>query len=505
MNDATTPARAHRWLGWASAGAMALIYSLLLLTSNSPLFRAYGADSAIFVTIGRAIAGGAVPYVDIFDHKGPVIFYINALAQAVWPSVVSVWALEALWLFASLLVLRRIARALGVRSIWAVGLVQLAYLALMAVHLDGGNYTEEYCNLFTLLAIAWGLDVAKAQAPDWRHTLGVGAMFGLCAMTRLNNAMPIAGLVLVLCIWLFFAHRRAFVRHAAAFVAGIALTVLPFVAYFWAKGALDAFFYAAFTHNMLYATYVNEDTFSRRWWLASEFGQYAKICGLFAVAGLACGWRAVGREAPGLRAALIGLVCAAGFAGASALLSRKGYNHYLLTCIPPAVAGCAAVIAMLERLRLPKIARGALLGALALAACYTLYVNGEAQMRRANDLLARYPAYDAQCVALAEHIPPQERGDVLGYRVEPKWYVASGITPARRLFFMQEILAMVDPALIDELVDMFENDPPRWLPMAVNRNYPPHLVIHPRVQELIDRRYESVAINDYNELFRLVR
>jgi len=77
--------------------------------------------------------------------------------------------------------------------------------------------------------------------------------------------------------------------------------------------------------------------------------------------------------------------------------------------------------------------------------------------------------------------------------------------PVRRLFFLQEVLAWVDPMLMDELVDMFETNPPRWLSMALDRDYPPHLQIDPRVQELIDRRYEPVAANDYNELFRLVQ
>jgi len=500
MNDLSSPARNRHWISWMAAFAMALVFSLLLLTSNSPLYRAYGSDSAIFVTIGRAIVGGATPYVDIFDHKGPVIFYINALSQAIWPDVASVWALEALWLFASLLALGRIARSLGARSAWEVAAVQLAYLALMAIQLDGGNYTEEYNNLFTLLAIAWGLDVAKADSPDWRRTLGVGAMFGLCAMTRLNNAMPIAGLALALCVWMFFAHRRLFVCHAAAFVAGAALTASPFLLYFWAKGALDAFFYGAFTHNMLYAQ--AGGLFRRRELLLSSFGQFAAFCGLCAVVGLACGWRGKGRTPSGVRAVLVGLVFAAGFAGVSAFLSRKDYGHYLLNCVPAAAAGCAALACALERL--PTIPRRALLGALTLAACFTLYVHGELQMSRTNDLLARYPEYTAQCEAMAERIPPQERDDVLGYRVEPKWYVASGITPARRLFFMQEILASVDPALTAELVGMFETDPPKWLAMAAYRGYGPPWEIHPPVLELMEEKYESVMINDYNELFRLV-
>ena len=37
-------------------------------------------DSGIFIYCGSRALAGDVPYIDFWDHKGPLIFYINALA-----------------------------------------------------------------------------------------------------------------------------------------------------------------------------------------------------------------------------------------------------------------------------------------------------------------------------------------------------------------------------------------------------------------------------------------
>ncbi len=472
-----------RWSACVVTFGMALAFSLAMLTANSPLFRAYGSDSAIFVTIGRAIAGGAVPYADIFDHKGPVIFYINALAQAVWPGTTSIWVMELLFLFASLRVIRRIADRLAVRGAWVV---QLAYLALMGLWLDGGNYTEEYCNLFTLLALEWGLAFAQDPARPWRYPLGIGAMAGLCAMVRLNNALPIAGLVLALSAWLLLREPKAFWRGAAACAAGAALAVLPFVFYFAAKGALGDFYYGAFVHNVLYT---QAPFFGRVELLLSKRGAFVALCALCAAAALLC--------RKDVRAYWWGILCAALLGGAGTLLSPKGYGHYLLICIPAALLGVAGVLGAARDARRERTMRAAVCA----AACAALLWGGAAQIGSARALLAEYPRYTEECRELAAHIPFAERGDALGYRVEPKWYVASGITPARRIFFMQEILAQVDPALMRELLAMFEQHPPRWLALPINKDMT--TPIDPRVMALIDAKYEKIAENDYNEIRRL--
>ena len=71
----------RRWVQAAVAvGLLGLAAAFLLRFSYSTsfLWPGYcGYDSAIFQTIGKYWAEGSVPYRDLFDHKGPLIFFID--------------------------------------------------------------------------------------------------------------------------------------------------------------------------------------------------------------------------------------------------------------------------------------------------------------------------------------------------------------------------------------------------------------------------------------------
>ena len=66
-----------RFLIWVSL----LILSIVILALLSPLrpgntIISY-TDSSVFQYIGSSMLDGAVPYRDVFDHKGPLIYFIN--------------------------------------------------------------------------------------------------------------------------------------------------------------------------------------------------------------------------------------------------------------------------------------------------------------------------------------------------------------------------------------------------------------------------------------------
>ena len=139
--------------GAALALVLAFVFSLIFYTCNTPLGAWIGSDNAMYLTMGTAMAKGYVPYSDIFDHKGPLLFLLQMIPQlfADGYSTLAVFVQEVIFLWGCLLVLARMARRLGVKAV----AVQLVYLAVYAPLVDGGNLTEEYGNLFTLM----GLDV----------------------------------------------------------------------------------------------------------------------------------------------------------------------------------------------------------------------------------------------------------------------------------------------------------------------------------------------------------
>ena len=56
------------------------LFVLIMSYSTSPLYPYYfGGDSAQFQTIGKGWSKGMIPYKDMFDHKGPIIFLLICL------------------------------------------------------------------------------------------------------------------------------------------------------------------------------------------------------------------------------------------------------------------------------------------------------------------------------------------------------------------------------------------------------------------------------------------
>lgn len=55
------------------------ILSLIVLKNGNPLIYEPGRDGGVFLYIGKQILQGKLLYVDVWDTKGPMIYYINAL------------------------------------------------------------------------------------------------------------------------------------------------------------------------------------------------------------------------------------------------------------------------------------------------------------------------------------------------------------------------------------------------------------------------------------------
>ena len=128
--------------GAALALAIAVVFSLIFYTCNTPLGPAVGSDNAMYLTMGTALAKGYAPYSEIFDHKGPLLFILQMIPQLFTGgySTLAVFVQEVMFLWACLLVLACMARKLDVPAL----LVQIIYLAVYAPLTDGANLTEEY-------------------------------------------------------------------------------------------------------------------------------------------------------------------------------------------------------------------------------------------------------------------------------------------------------------------------------------------------------------------------
>lgn len=476
---------------WAMA--LSIGFALFFFTCNTPINPTIGSDNAMYLTMGTAVAQGYRPYADVFDHKGPLLFALQALPQRIAGgySTFAVFVMEVLFLFGCLCVSGAIARRLGAPP----PLVQLVYLALTCPLADGGNLTEEYCGLLTLLGLllaldAWDGEAHKTGLPLFLRALAMGAVTALSFLMRANNALPLCAVVLALAVDLLV--RRAFAglgQCAAGFAAGLALAALPVALWLASMGVWEDAFYGSILHNLLYAE--TGSTSRMQMLFQSPYGWIA-----LSLAALTClGALALCRRSPGIALAMVSGAAAAGFA---AFISHKFYIHYLMLGTPLATMGVSALLGAAARRDRVALRRS---GAVCLLLCAAVVLSGGAYVNAHRDEgYEDYETFSADAQALYALVPQEDRDSFMAYRVEPRWYVATGALPCMRFYFLQEILAQADPAVMDEIVSTFQTDPPRWLVIYYNRDFgPPY---DPRVAEIFKTDYAFVAASGTYQLLR---
>lgn len=223
-------------------------------------------DSGVFLYIGWRILNGEIPYRDVWDHKGPVIYYLDALGLWLSPNNTwGVWGIEFLFLFAagliSFIVLQKIFGpfpALAGLYLW---------LFSFFITFAGGNLTTEYTIVFQFLLLY--LIYLNRNTSRALHFFILGFISALTFFTRQNGV----GLLVAYVIYLFFhavgnkSYRELLSQYSRIFIGFLAVT-LPVVIYFAFHNALFQFWDAAFVYNYFYSA--ARDTSDR--WFAIQSG-----------------------------------------------------------------------------------------------------------------------------------------------------------------------------------------------------------------------------------------
>lgn len=232
---------------------MAFIFVSLFSYSTSPFYHMYGnADSAIFQTIGAFWLKGKLPYVELWDHKGPLIFAVNAVGYGLGGKY-GLFALQIICLLISISYIYRMAE-LKFTSSKALFIVFLSLIKL-GLDYEEGNYTEEYMLPF-IAASLYGMFCWNDENRSI-HSVRYAFIYGLCVgaglLTRITNAVPIlCGIFFISCILIKNRKFSNLVCNAFSFLLGFGVLVVPFITYFLYKGILPEMWYGMIGYNLTY-------------------------------------------------------------------------------------------------------------------------------------------------------------------------------------------------------------------------------------------------------------
>ena len=154
-------------------------------------------DSDVFFTVGKALRKGLVPYKDIFDHKGPLIYFINSLGDLIL-GFRGVGIIEIIFWITFLVVLYKIQKILKYDILFFCIIIVLLPIMISPI-LVGGNLTEEYAlpfiafgNLY-LIKLCINIKVNKLDS----FILGICAAATLCLRPNMIMIFLIDGVALM--------------------------------------------------------------------------------------------------------------------------------------------------------------------------------------------------------------------------------------------------------------------------------------------------------------------
>lgn len=449
---------------------------------TSPIYPYYNnSDSAIFMLIGRGIAEGKLCYVDLFDHKGPILFFIQAIGWKIGGRS-GIWFIECIAVLVSALAIEGICRELKAK--FFVPLAASA-MVLYAVFCHG-NLSEDYSLPFVYISLFFAVKhfVSGNEKHPAVYALFYGMAFGVIAFIRVNNALIICALVLCIAIDLIAKkqYKNLFANLLAGAV-GIAVIAVPVCLYFYMQDALYEMLYATFLYNLVYA---GESTHA--YVLGGRLPFYAMLYApiIFALVIFVMKRKSMPRPLflTMLTASVLSLIM---------LVFANIYEHYFTNAIPMFTVAAALAVPNADlKTIFNKHKKNA--AAAALGVIVVVYI-GFAAYRAAAPMYKSYLtdiSYDRyhQMNQSAQIIPEQERDSVIGFEIPPEWYMDCDIVPCYKYYIMQHWWTNSAVDVYGDFLNYLNSEHPAWIITKAE-------ISDEGVSEVLEKSYSLQETNDY--------
>lgn len=218
----------------------------------NPFSRVLRVDSSVFLYMGRRMQEGLVPYRDVFDHKGPILYFINYIGLQLGGTN-GVWLIEVLGFGLSTGYLFK-----WLTSRFGDTVACLAVSASCVLFLDfftGGNMTETYAYYFLIPCTCWLCEYAEGERLSWCRWFFVGLSVGVILCLRPN--MVSIGLIYAVLVLVQIVRTRSLAPLSDAVLpglAGLCLAVVTCLVYLKAHDALAAMWETYILFNVKYAS-----------------------------------------------------------------------------------------------------------------------------------------------------------------------------------------------------------------------------------------------------------
>lgn len=439
-------------------------------------------DAGLFEYFGYAMTKGDIPYINIFDHKGPFIFIVNFLGYTLGGPL----GIKCLYLL-SIFSFFSIAFSIGslFASTTAIFFVDTILYFVLIVYFEGGWGIEGYVLPFITYTLYLFIKYLLNLQLKKKDIFILGFSFAVVALTKVN----MIGVWIVFALFLFFDYVRdkkfqELVYVILYFSSGAIIFILPVFFYLGITNSLHEMFYQSISLNLLYSIEVSEIT------LVQMFGWYYSVSNIFYMNVITViSTFILSKQKKKLSRMLFLTFSICLFL---AIISRRKYLHYLVVLIPFYVPYISILLGEVEKYFLKnKIFLYA-------SVIFILFSNNFELIKKKWDHRYDNRSVSEELVGLyiQEKTNIEER--IYAHRVGGIIYLHSDRLSSTRFFFVP---AFSDVLPIYELFkESFESNPPTYI--VYRKESEIKTIIDLYVKETIDKKYKlEVTIEGY-EIYR---
>ena len=233
-------------------GLTKIIYIILLLfygffmLLRSPLSPGakilMGTDCSVFTYIAQGMNKGLIPYKDLFDHKGMIIYFLNFFGNNLFNGTIGVWIIELIFMYLNFLVAWKIVKLFTKSDMISFFSVIISFLPIMEYFYYGnGNKTEEYALPFILLILYTSIKYLKNRPKEPQNKMWFVNGLASAVILWLQPNLLVVGVVFLGIIGLNLLINKQFKNVLLAIVffgLGLAVVSLPIVIYLLKNNAL---------------------------------------------------------------------------------------------------------------------------------------------------------------------------------------------------------------------------------------------------------------------------
>lgn len=226
------------------------ITSLLICTKSSPLYRINDwYDAQCFFTVGKSMINGKIPYLDLFEQKGPLLFLLYGIASLISNnSFIGVFILEIISYSVFLYYVSKIIEIYLDKKYSYILIPIIALLMLPTRCFTHGGSCEEFCFPVLAILIYKYIKYLKNNDISSKDTIIVGILSGILLWMKYTLlGFSIGFCITVLIKSLIDKNYKNLISKVGYFTLGITITTIPWLIYFGLhkngiKSLIDVYF-----------------------------------------------------------------------------------------------------------------------------------------------------------------------------------------------------------------------------------------------------------------------